>query len=238
MKKTVLLFIVSALLLFSGCQKPDAPPAEPTNAQEETEKQPDYGNVFAHAKNGDFYARTADGKTYITYKTETESKAIASPEGSWRFSLLEPSQDYDYLLFNGYLEEEQGYTGSVYMFVKETESFAPIFDVPTSNAARLPTESEDYADLAWVLLQTEAAPLLCPVNLRNGDTETGQIISLAETDYAIEGEQVLVSLSTNAENPLVLRIENKTYAGSTVLSTTAYLYDFENKELTKITEEE
>ncbi len=238
MKKTVLLFIVSALLLLSGCQKAPSPAAEPTNAREEAEKQPDYGSVFARTKDGEFYARTADGKTYITYKTGTEAKAVASPEGSWRFSLLEASQNYDYLLFDGYLEETQGYTGSVYMFVKETENFVPVFDMPTSNAVCLPTEDEDFADLAWVLLQAEDAPLLCPINLRNGDTETGQIVSFAQTDYAIEGEHILVSLSTNAENPLVLRIENKTYTGSSVLSTTAYLYDFENKELTKITEEE
>lgn len=238
MKKTALIIMLSAILLLSACQKPAPAPSEPAAAQEEAEKQPDYGSVFARTKGGEFFARTADGKTYITYKTPTAAKAIASPEGAWRFSLLEASQSYDYLLFDGYMEAAQGYSGSVHMFVKDTESFTPIFDEPTSNAVILPTEEEDYADLAWVLLQTESAPLLCPINLRDGATETGQIVSLAETDYTIEGEHVLVTLSTDAEKPHTLRIENKTYAGSSVLSTTAYLYDFEEETLVKITEEE
>lgn len=238
MKKIALLSILSALLMLSACGKPAQTPTEPTTAQEETEKQPDYGSVFARTSDGEFYARTADDKTYITYKTPAGATAIAEPEGTWRFSFAEASQKYDFLLFDGYRQEKEGYTGSVYMFVKETENFGPIFSEPTSNAVFLPTDDESYADLAWVLLQTEAEPLLCPINLRDSSIETGQIVSLAETEYTIEGENVLVSLHTDEKNPYVLRIENKTYAGSTVLSTEKYQYDFEEKILVKITEEE
>ncbi len=236
MKKRSFIIILSALLLLSACGKSTPPEAPATALQDSVEKAPDYGSVFAHTNSGDFYYRCADGKTHITFKTTTKTNEIATLDGVWRFSLLEQTQGYPFILFDGYMESEHGYKGSVFMFTKQTEVFAPVFKENTSNAVLLPTDDENYADLAWVLLQTEEDTLLCPTNLRDGSTETGQIVSLAETEYAIEAENVLVCLRTDVQNPLMLRIENKAYSGSSVLSTAAYIYDFSENKLSKIGE--
>ncbi len=237
MKKRGFIFLLGALLLLSACGQSAQPQTPATALQEDIEKQ-DYGSVFAHTDGGDFYYRSADGKTYVTYKTATEAKEVAALDGAWRFSPAEQTQGYAYMLFDGYKESAQGYNGSVFMYTKSSGVFAPVFEDKTSNAVLLPTDDENYADLAWVLTQAEDGAVLCPINLRDGSTETGQIVSLAETEYGIEGDNVLVTLITDTENPLMLRIENKAYDGSSVLSTTAYLYDFSENELIKITEEE
>ena len=174
----------------------------------------------------------------MTCVQEGKARTLASVEGSWRFSPVKHTQSYAYALFDGYKESEQGYSGCVYMYVEETGVFAPVFDARTSNAVLLPTEDENYLDLAWVLVQTEDDVVICPINLRDGSAEQGQAISLKETDYVIEGENVLVTLKTDPLNPLMLQIENKAYAGSSVLPATVYVYDFENEELLAVTEEE
>lgn len=238
MKKRGLFLIMSALLFLSACNKTPQPETPANTVQTDVEKQQNYGSVFARINGDEFYYRSADGKTVVTCKAANTPTEVAALEGVWRFSPAEQTQSYAYVLFDGYKESAQGYSGSVFMYTKETGVFAPIFEEKTSNAVLLPTEDENYADLAWVLVQAEDGAVLCPINLRDGNTETGQIVSLADTDYAIEGDNVLVSLKTDTENPLMLRIENKAYDGSSVLSTTAYHYDFEENKLTKITEEE
>ncbi len=236
MKKTSLILLLCAALALFGCAKPQEAPV--STPKTDIEKAPDYGSVFARAEAGDFYSRTDGEKTYITCQNGQAADEVAVLDGSWRFSLCKPTQSYDFLLFDGYKETAHGYRGSVFMYVKETSNFAALFDVPTSNTVLLPSEDENYADLAWVLLPDENTPRLVPINLRDGSTETGQIVSLAETEYVTEGESVLPTLKVSDETPLQIRIENKTYEGSSVLSTVSYIYDFEKNKLTKLVEEE
>ena len=237
MKNPILIFMLCMLLALCACAK--APQEAPVSTPKtDIEKAPDYGSVFARTETGEFYSRTDGEKTIITHTDGQTANEVAALDGSWRFSLCTQTHDYDYLLFDGYQETAQGYLGSVFVYVKETKNFTALFDAPTSNAVILPTEDEAYADLAWVLLADEKSPALVPINLRDSSTEMGQIVSLAETEYAIEAENILPSLKVSQETPLQIRIENKAYEGSSVLSTVTYIYDFEENKLTKLVEEE
>ena len=235
MKGRWILVICMCIFLLSACKQEE--PQAPVNAVQENVEDEITGTIFAHTQTGDLYYSVADGKTTVIKKTESMETELAVLEGVWRFSAIEETQQQPYMLFDGYMEAANGYRGGLYAYTEQTGHFAPVFDESTSNAAILPTADENYADLAWVLVQYENDVLLCPFNMRDGSTETGQIVSLAETEYAIEGEPVLVSLKTDAAYPLQIRIENKTYEGTSVLSTTAYIYDFETETLTKVEEE-
>ncbi len=237
MKKISIIFLLFVLLLSCACTKPpqEAPVSIP---QTDIKKAPNYGSIFARTPDGDFYSRTDGEKTYLTCRSGHGATEVAVLDGTWRFSLCKPTEAYDYLLFDGYRESEQGYRGSVFMYVKKTQTFTAFFDAPTSNAIILPTDDENHADLAWVLLQADEGASLVPINLRDGTTQMGQIVSFAQTDYAAESENILPVLKISDDTPLQIRIENKTYEGSSVLSTVSYIYDFEENKLTKMTEEE
>ncbi len=235
--KNVYLLVLCLSGIWGLCACGSAPePKTPVNVvQEDVEEE--IGVVFAHSAEGDFYYNIVGQNTEILYKTGEEIKRLNEIEGAWRFSVVETKTAYPYMLFNGYLETESGYIGSLFGYGKEAGVFFRFFEEQTSNAVILPTANVDYTDLAWVLLKREKEVLLCPVNLRDGGTETGQIVSLAETSYSIEGENILVSLRTNKAQPLQLIIENKVYEGTSVISKTAYIYDFETETLSKTGEE-
>ena len=107
----------------------------------------------------------------------------------------------------------------------------PFFEENVSNAVMLPTTDENYADLAWVVTQIENVACLCPINLRDGSIEMGQIVLLSELGYIMPQEGELAVVTTHAEQPLLLTIENRSYADGSIVSALEFTYDFETNTL-------
>ena len=221
----ILVLCVFCFAALAGCNKKEVPPT-PVTAVQENEEKP-LGTVFAHVENGDFYYNTENNQTTVLYKTDAQTRTLATMEGSWRFSEVKTKEAYPYMLFDGYTETAQGYLGRLFCYNTQTGMFFPFFEEVTSNAVLLPTTDENYADLAWVLVQFADGGSLCPINLRDGSIEMGQIVPLAERGYLTANEGELVFLKTDAEQPLQLTIENRSYAGDSIVSVMEFSYDFE-----------